>query len=140
MKLGKRTNSGRTYAVIGLAAFGQQFTRYVHRLVAAAFIGPCPEGHHVHHIDNDPSNNFIENLRYVTPAEHIKCKSHKPIWNKTRIQHDFSTGPAKWRGYTYEQGRFECGLLRSKRGTVVARFPFFKEGLTVLGIEEAPHV
>ena len=38
----------------------------VHRLVAAAFLGPCPSGQEVCHNDNDPTNNRVTNLRYDT--------------------------------------------------------------------------
>lgn len=38
----------------------------VHRLVAEAFIGPCPVGLEVCHKDNDPTHNSVENLRYDT--------------------------------------------------------------------------
>lgn len=38
----------------------------VHRLVLAAFVGPCPPGHEVRHLDGDPTNNTLRNLRYGT--------------------------------------------------------------------------
>ena len=49
----------------------------IHRLVANAFIGVCPEGHYVLHNDGDKTNNFVGNLRYGTPAEnHLDTLAH----------------------------------------------------------------
>jgi len=45
---------------------------HIHRLVAAAFIGPCPEGLEVCHFDGDPSNCHVENLRYDTHTENAQ--------------------------------------------------------------------
>ena len=39
----------------------------VHRAVALAFLGPCPEGLNVCHGDGDKLNNELANLRYDTP-------------------------------------------------------------------------
>lgn len=43
----------------------------VHRLVAAAFLGPCPKGQEVRHLDGNPQNNHISNLAYGTRTENI---------------------------------------------------------------------
>lgn len=55
----------------GLRRDGAQTVR-VHRLVARAFIGPCPEGKEVNHIDGVPSHNAVSNLEYVTRSENLR--------------------------------------------------------------------
>lgn len=46
---------------------GNQF--YVHHLVLEAFVGPCPAGQVGLHWDDEPSNNFLENLRWGTRSD-----------------------------------------------------------------------
>lgn len=41
----------------------------VHRLVAAAFFGPIPHKMEVDHIDDNRTNNAVDNLRIVTSSE-----------------------------------------------------------------------
>lgn len=48
---------------------------YVHRLVAAAFLGPCPEGYEVAHKDHDRANPRLDNLEYLTHAENVKASA-----------------------------------------------------------------
>ena len=45
---------------------------HVHRLVAEAFLGPCPPGHEVNHKDGDKANASVENLEYLTRSENAK--------------------------------------------------------------------
>ena len=44
----------------------------VHRLVAAKYIGVCPDGMEINHKDGDKLNNHWMNLEYVTHSENIK--------------------------------------------------------------------
>jgi hypothetical protein len=44
----------------------------VHRLVAEAFLGPCPVGHEVDHRDGVRDHNWASNLDYVTRAENMR--------------------------------------------------------------------
>jgi hypothetical protein len=41
----------------------------VHQLVASAFLGPCPDGMQVGHLDNNRQNNRVGNLVYCTPQQ-----------------------------------------------------------------------
>ena len=47
----------------------KEYQRLVHRLVLEAFAGPCPEGMQCRHLDGNPGNNSLENLKWGTPKE-----------------------------------------------------------------------
>lgn len=66
--------------VVGsLSASGYRVTRtggrshQVHRLVAAAFLGPPPTSQHcqINHKDGDRTNNHLTNLEYATPSQNV---------------------------------------------------------------------
>lgn len=57
----------------------------VHRLVAYAFLGPCPEGMEVDHIDDNMLNNNANNLRYVTHEENLRKKVGKKYKSRRNI-------------------------------------------------------
>jgi len=67
----KQSKNGIGYYLLNLSKGGTKKQYYIHRLVAAAFIGPCPDGKQVNHKDGDKSNNCSSNLEYVTPSENI---------------------------------------------------------------------
>jgi hypothetical protein len=50
----------------------------VHRLVMLAFVGPCPDGMEVDHINADRADNQLTNLRYVTPAVNMTATVGRP--------------------------------------------------------------
>lgn len=57
------------YKVLSLSKHGKSRKYYVHRLVAEAFLEKIEGKNCVDHIDCNPSNNSVQNLRWVTPKE-----------------------------------------------------------------------
>jgi hypothetical protein len=54
---------------IQLTIDGRRRKFYVHKLVMMAFVGPCPEGMEVRHLNGDPGDNSLLNLVYGTKSE-----------------------------------------------------------------------
>jgi len=68
----KGGRKGKDYYVVCLSRKGKPHTKLVHRVVAEAFLGPCPEGLEVDHKDAHKENNCIDNLEYVTRKENLR--------------------------------------------------------------------
>ena len=59
----------RGYSTVNLYRDAHPRNFLVHRLVAAAFLGPIPPDKQVNHKDGDKQNNNLDNLELVTPEE-----------------------------------------------------------------------
>jgi hypothetical protein len=76
------TNGKYGYQFVNL---GAGLGRYVHRLVADAFIAPV-SGMDVDHADGDTSNNVVANLRVVTHAENMRLqRDRKPACKRGHL-------------------------------------------------------
>ena len=105
------------YQQVRLSLNGKKHGHYVHRLVMAAFVGPCPLGHEVDHIDNKPANNTLSNLRYVTPQENTSAKVAR--------RQQFKCGhPVEGNTYTPRSGVricHQCQRVRWRRASAKKR-------------------
>lgn len=76
---------GPGYLRVALCKEGKQYQLLVHRLVAMTFI-PNPDNLPiVHHIDGDPSNNHINNLKWCSVKENTQQKHCKPKGPKKAV-------------------------------------------------------
>ncbi len=69
---GKMLRPGRRSSGHVTVALGRGNSQQVHALVLLAFVGPRPEGQEVLHLNHDPTDNRLENLRYGTRSENLK--------------------------------------------------------------------
>ena len=95
----------RGYPAVSMSnAHTKRRTRYVHDLVAAAFIGPRPEGHDIDHLDRDRANNSPDNLRYVSRSANLH------------------NGGAKGFGYCKVTGKWDARISRNNKKVHLGRF------------------
>jgi hypothetical protein len=57
------------YPAVVLCRDGVETQRRVHVLMAETFLGPCPPGQEVRHLDDDPQHLVITNLAYGTQSQ-----------------------------------------------------------------------
>ena len=67
---GSATRQG--YRQAFLSYHGEWHSALLHRLVLAAFAGPCPDGYEVNHKNGDKADNRLLNLEYITPSANTK--------------------------------------------------------------------
>jgi hypothetical protein len=90
--------------------------QYVHRLVYEAYMGEIPENLEVDHIDENPHNNHLENLRLVTPKQNSRTYFRKEkgfLYTESRdeIIKDYLT----LKNYRLVAEKWGCGLATISR-------------------------
>lgn len=72
------------YKTVRLSKAGKTHTRYIHRLIADAFIRNPLNKPFVNHINGDKSDNRVENLEWVSHSENIR---HAYVTGLYKIPH-----------------------------------------------------
>ena len=61
-------------------SLGRRNSQCVHKLVLNAFVGPAPDGYECLHINGDPADNRLQNLRWGTRSENIADAVRHGTW------------------------------------------------------------
>lgn len=122
-----KNNAGYYMVRIG----GKSFT--LHSIVCKGYLGDCPKGKEINHIDEDKSNNSIFNLEYVTHKENMKkyfkdkdSKNHK-YYGRYHISTGIFTKPNGEKISITPEEYIE--IVRKDRGNAIANKIAKKLGL-----------
>ena len=110
---------------VGFSSEGSKIRWYqIHQLVMLAFVGPCPDGMEIRHIDSMPWNNALANLAYGTRKENAQDRVQNGTDNHARKTHCPTCGLPydEANTYWYKGARQckNCRLRRSREGWVPA--------------------
>lgn len=88
--------SGYGYPIVVLCKNGVTKSCTVHRLLVEAHRGPIPFGMDIDHINGNPTDNSLGNLRVVTTSQNVRNKTK--TWNRHghRGVHFRDRGVKKW--------------------------------------------
>lgn len=113
-----KKSTRNTYRKITMYFKGKYTTKWVHSLVALAFLGERPEGmKHIRHLDGDSLNNCANNLIYSTASENFyDRRRHGTDFyvNKTECKygHPYDEANTIWRFDRGGPGQRECRTCR----------------------------
>jgi len=123
---GRMRTDGYLVTSIELGSQSQYRDERVHRLVAASFLGPPPSPEHsqINHKDGNKSNNAVENLEYVTPAENnahrcANLKGPHPSW-KAVLSRAYGTNQ-EWTVHPSQRSAAETLGLHQRSVSACAR-------------------
>ena len=66
------SDNGQGYKLVGLSKNKKRTNHYIHRLVAEAFIDNPQQYKEINHIDNNKSNNKVQNLEWCDRSYNVK--------------------------------------------------------------------
>lgn len=116
---GKRAGYLTGYGYVNLSILGQKYT--AHRVVYAMATGHWPKGE-IDHINGDPTDNRIANLRDVAASENMKnrprqCNNSSGVQGVRKKTHSH-----KWIAFIYDGGKqIHLGTFDAKQDAIDAR-------------------
>lgn len=76
-------DTGKGYQMVQLCKDAKTHNKYVHRLVAEAFIPNTKNLPQVNHLDENKHNNSVENLEWSSPEDNLRYSNCRPVMDLT---------------------------------------------------------
>ena len=112
----KQTDNGYGYLIVTMHYDGKRQNRYVHRLVAQAFI-ENPNGYNtINHKDFNKYNNHVENLEWCTQKYNVNYSSDRMSKPKSIVKPSVRTNE-KYIIYRKERNRYVVKILGKSYGS-----------------------
>lgn len=122
LKLHKSIFYGKERVQTALHKNGVKKYPIVARLVYETFVGDIPENMQVNHIDENPSNNFVENLNIMTPKQNSNWGTRNERVSKAQLN-----DPSKSK---------KVDQIDLATGEIIATYPSAKEAARQLGVAQ----
>ena len=87
--LPKQEFNGKTYYLYPNERYYSKGCKRLHRVVWEFYNGKIPKGYHIHHVDNNTSNNAIENLNLVHASLHYRFSGKKRFKENPEFAEEF---------------------------------------------------
>lgn len=105
----KQEFNGKIYKLYRGERYFSRGCKRLHVVVWSHFNGPVPKGYHVHHKNEDPTDNRIENLELVLArqhlSEHSKQRHEDPKFRKKALKHMAKIRPLTKKWHASKEGR-----------------------------------
>lgn len=112
-------DNGHGYRIVRLSRHGKPVNRKVHRLVAAAFLGPVPAAVHVNHKDGIRANNRLTNLEYTDRSGNMRHYWSMPYAKAGERHWSSRLTEATVRQIREQTGKMSMPALAAKHGIAI---------------------
>ena len=131
----KQTFNDKGYLRVGLSKDGKTKTLKTHRLVAIAFIPNVENKPEIDHVNTMPTDNRVENLRWVTRIENMNNELTK---EKVKLRNSPNKGKKLSDEWRKNMGKARKGRKNSNYKGFIALFPDgnITEEMTIKELEE----